>query len=496
MSLRLAFTTGVVGIGLTAVVLANIKAAMSRYSATANPYDATCDEQKAAEISWSEKDANHILCSSGRLYRSTDNESAEESLVNRGDTDEITKLWMKEAPKTRGSELLREYFKGKEPKPVVYIGHVHKYNELDRKGLKDLVTDGFELRVWDNLSKRVKPCQYTACLQQYLELLDEETSDHPNSAESSHYTEDRVATISSGEDGTNHILTNEGRMYRGSTVPTGGDQTAVEVLIRQVDDPKRIKTLWIKQAPKYLAAKDLQNFFTEQSDKPVLYIGHIHKYTANDRQGLKNLVNDGFELKVWENASNNVKPRYTECVCEYLKLLKEEALTHPDKEPSDYTEDKVAVISCGEDRMTHLLTNKGTMYRNSYEPYQHAEVVLKKKERLAQNITKVWIKNSPCSKCAKILSEFFADSSKPVLYVGSIYQPDDMEDRKGLLSLIKEGFRIEVWETMNTFLYGEDSDKSEEYLRGLREEVACSSQLLLNGGRGSSVKERQHCTIL
>ena len=235
-----------------------------------------------------------------------------------------------------------------------------------------------------------------------------------------------------------------------------------------------ITELWIKKAPEYAESQVLKTSFENGIKKPILYIGHIHKYTAHDRQGLKDLITEGFELKVWENASKYVKPRYTDCLQQYLELLEQETVVYPKRGADNYTETEVAIISCGEDRVTHLLTDKGDMYRNSYEKDQHAEVVLAsgRSKHAALDIKEIWVKNSPCSPCSKVLLDLFSNTiDKPVIYVGSIYNPDDEKDRRGLLSLLEAGFDIKVWETMNTSLYGKGNIESEKYLNSLREQV-------------------------
>ena len=472
MSLGLFLTTGVVGIGITVVILTNIRIRMG--SNTQQQSDTLYTEQRAAKISLQEKSLNHILCNNGRLYRSTDYQTVAETFTSQEDSKEVERLWIKRAPNATDSIILQRFFEGRNQKPTLYIGLVYRYTDQDRERLKDMITEGFSLQVWQSVSDNLKPSGYTKCLERYLSLLSNEI----NKEQLDEYTEEEVAIISCGEDGVNHILTNKHRMYRGSIDVTNNDQTVVQVLTNQVEFDT-IDTLWIKKAPKSFDSELLQKSFSGKINKPILLIGHIHKYTSRDRQGLKNLIRDGFEIRVWNKVSDNVKPKYTLCLHQYLELLKSEV---PEREPTDYTEDNIAIISCGEDRVTHLLTNEGKMYRNSYELGQHAEVVLAStKDVDPNNITKIWIKNSPCSKCTKVLSELFINTvDKPVIYVGSIYEPDDHDDRKGLLLLLRQGFRIEVWKTMNTFLYGEKNDSSARYLCSLRVEV----------------ERKKYCTIL
>ena len=441
---------------------------------------ASYDEEKAAsEIDWRENEngerANYILSSNGRFYKTSYDKSEEETLkrlLQDNEPNGIARLWLKKAPKASGSDLVRRYFEEKHQKPVIHIGHVHICTGADRLALKGLISDGFQLEVWKMVSEKVRPSEYHKCLRKYLELLREEVSKHTKPRELS---EDKVAIIACGEDGINHILTNTDRLYRSEPSEVAG-KTVTEVMMLDKHNKDIITELWIKKAPEYTESQVLKNSFEDSIKKPVLYIGHIHKYTARDRQGLKDLITGGFELKVWENASQYVKPRYTECLQQYLNLLVQETVDYPEREADNYIETEVAIISCGEDRVTHLLTDKGDMYRNSYEKDQHAEVVLhvasERSKHAALDIKKIWVKNSPCSPCSKVLLDLFSNTiDKPVIYVGSIYNPEDEKDRRGLLSLLEAGFDIKVWGTMNTALYGKGNIESEKYLNSLREQI-------------------------
>ena len=224
------------------------------------------------------------------------------------------------------------------------------------------------------------------------------------------YDESKAATVGLKETTLNHLLTSSGILYRSN------DDQSVESVFVNEGDPKDVDVMWMKKAPNASGSELLINFFRHKYQKPVLHIGHIYRYTGLDRQGLKNLIKEGFELKVWEHVSDIVRPKYsnyTNCLRMYLELLQQEVLSYPEGEPMDYKEQQVAVISCGEHSITHLLTNEGRMYRNRYEPYEHAEVVFTSAEGVGpQNVSEMWIKNSPCSKCTKVFSQVLCGQPK------------------------------------------------------------------------------------
>ena len=71
------------------------------------------------------------------------------------------------------------------------------------------------------------------------------------------------------------------------------------------------------------------------------------------------------------------------------------------------------------------------------------------------DITTLWIKNSPCADCSRALLEYFEDHHKPTIYVGKIWRFDD-KDNQELINLMKAGFKIKVWETLHNIMYGSD----------------------------------------
>ena len=72
------------------------------------------------------------------------------------------------------------------------------------------------------------------------------------------------------------------------------------------------------------------------------------------------------------------------------------------------------------------------------------------------HIKALWIKNSPCADCSRALLEYFNSCRKPTIYVGRIWHLYDINDDQGLVHLMKAGFKITVWETLHTMMYGSD----------------------------------------
>ena len=74
---------------------------------------------------------------------------------------------------------------------------------------------------------------------------------------------------------------------------------------------------------------------------------------------------------------------------------------------------------------------------------------------LAINITTMWIKNSPCAECSKVLVRFFKNcDNKPEIYVGRTWHPKYHANREGLIQLMRQGFKISVWEEFHLMMYG------------------------------------------
>ena len=144
---------------------------------------------------------------------------------------------------------------------------------------------------------------------------------------------------------------------------------------------------------------------------------------------------------------------------------------HNRQEEKCFSEYEAAQIAHSEDHVTHLLANEGRLYRNESKPSKHAEVILTEKTQ-ARNITKIWIKNSPCAQCSQVLIQFFNNCRKPIIYVGRIYRPNNQEDREGLMNLVQQGFELKVWETFHTMKPDPDSRETHDYLRDVKQKAS------------------------
>ncbi|XP_019854782.1 PREDICTED: uncharacterized protein LOC109583767 [Amphimedon queenslandica] len=114
-----------------------------------------------------------------------------------------------------------------------------------------------------------------------------------------------------------------------------------------------------------------------------------------------------------------------------------------------------------------LLYARGTIYWS--EEYKHAEEVFIRKTRDEDisNIGTIWIKNSPCSKCAAKLIEYFnLVPNKPTVYIGKIWRGeygDEESNKEGLKKMKRKGFKLLVWEDDKN----EDEEETREYLRNI-----------------------------
>ena len=138
--------------------------------------------------------------------------------------------------------------------------------------------------------------------------------------------------------------------------------------------------------------------------------------------------------------------------------------------PIDQKKDKETVKFAHEMKgVTILLTNEGRVYRNTKR--KHAEIVFIEDTQNPEEITKLFIKNSPCSKCAQHLIAYFKFCDiKPDIFIGRIYRQGIKEDDEGLRDLMKEGFNIQVWESFQQYPQNTYANP-EKYLLQLRNEI-------------------------
>ena len=86
--------------------------------------------------------------------------------------------------------------------------------------------------------------------------------------------------------------------------------------------PHIIYRIWISNSPKKQESIDLLEVFKKHKHKPTLYIGRVYKYTSEDRQGLKELLDAGFKLEMWGNVSREIHQRYKIHIDQYIKSVK------------------------------------------------------------------------------------------------------------------------------------------------------------------------------
>ena len=114
---------------------------------------------------------------------------------------------------------------------------------------------------------------------------------------------------------------------------------------------------------------------------------------------------------------------------------------------------------------TLLYTNEGYIYWS--EEYRHAEEVFIRKTRDDVTINTIWIKNSPCSRCAdKLIEHFSRESYKPIMYIGKIWTGEygnAYSNREGLRKMKRNGFELLVWEHDKN----KEEDETREYLENI-----------------------------
>ena len=121
-------------------------------------------------------------------------------------------------------------------------------------------------------------------------------------------------------------------------------------------------------------------------------------------------------------------------------------VTKPIDPKKYYTDDEAIKLAQEMKGVTLLRTNEGRVYINSQ--MRHVEIVFIEDTPNPRFITGLWITNSPCSDCAQCLMTYFKSChTKPDIFIGKIYQQQKKHDGEGLQDLMKEGFKIQVWES-------------------------------------------------
>ena len=101
----------------------------------------------------------------------------------------------------------------------------------------------------------------------------------------------------------------------------------------------------------------------------------------------------------------------------------------------------------------YLITNTREIYKNHH--FVHAEEAFmddyRNKDR--SKVTHIWIKSSPCTRCAREFKQFFQNCRvKPTISVGRIYDFGN-DNCRALRELVNDGFKIVEWRFMVFLLY-------------------------------------------
>ena len=135
------------------------------------------------------------------------------------------------------------------------------------------------------------------------------------------FSEYEAAQIAHSEDHVTHLLTNEGWLYRSKSNPS----KHAEVILTEKTQARNITEIWIKNSPCAQCSQVLIQFFNN-CRKPIIYVGRIYRPdNQEDREGLMNLVQQGFELKVWETLHTMMYDPYSRKTHNYLRDVKQTA---------------------------------------------------------------------------------------------------------------------------------------------------------------------------
>ena len=136
-------------------------------------------------------------------------------------------------------------------------------------------------------------------------------------------SEYEAAQIAHSEDHVTHLLTNEGKLYRSNSDPP---YTHAEFIFTRKTQAHNITEIWIKNSPCAQCSQVLIQFFKNCRKKPIIYVGRIYRPdNQEDNEGLMNLVQQGFELKVWETLHTMMYGSYSRKTHNYLRDVKQTA---------------------------------------------------------------------------------------------------------------------------------------------------------------------------
>ena len=128
-----------------------------------------------------------------------------------------------------------------------------------------------------------------------------------------------VARITHSTEGVTHLLTNENKLYCSTQTQHA------EILFTKATFQYTTHTIWIKNSPCAKCSQVLINFFFNNR-KPKIYFGRIYRLDdEEDREGLINLLQNGFELEVWETLHTMMYGTHSRSTHKYLRQVKQEA---------------------------------------------------------------------------------------------------------------------------------------------------------------------------
>ncbi len=306
-----------------------------------------------------------------------------------------------------------------------------------------------------------------------------------------------VNLINNRKDGRKYVMYIRRIAYGNETLGSLGSyvlykiKEKYEIQSWEEEEPNNITHIWLSEAPQAEVSDFLLRVFT--TNKPTIYIGSVMQYTEKDREGLKRLLVAKFNIQVWEEVTKyrDLRGRFMLYLQFYLGQLEEE-IKLPDNQQNNYInrENDFLHICCGEEGVTHLLTNKGKIYRstradpnsrdiNSNHAERHFLRDIKKNRILGNDVHTLLIENSPCINCIEPIIEHYRNSeNKPNIKVGKIYklkesmQTTDQQYFEKMVKMCVEGFEISLWQDFTIQWYGPRlNPNAVKYIENIRKEA-------------------------
>ena len=114
--------------------------------------------------------------------------------------------------------------------------------------------------------------------------------------------EDEVAGRAAKEPGT-LLWINEEQVF----INTPGGKHAEILFITSKKQPLHISTMRIKNSPCHNCSTELINHFRHRHQKPTIFVGRIwHPDDPSDREGLQQLLINGFDIRVWNKLHDKM----------------------------------------------------------------------------------------------------------------------------------------------------------------------------------------------